>query len=152
MHPQDTQNIDTWVCFSIYFKPMVFLQKHTPLQRHYLPLTTISALSHISPNIILNYLCVTLGTLPQLLTLTQFAVSICKPVSFFPPNFATLLRVVSFLVQCRDLGSGNSPPTLKFSRIFIPCQSNTSKIHSSINKVVKHILSPSLYLKTYHPT
>ena len=53
----------------------------------FLPQNSTSALSHISPNVILNYLCVILGTLPQPLTPTRkFAGPIYNPVSIFVPS------------------------------------------------------------------
>ena len=136
--------------FSKHFKSMAFLRKYTTLQKHHLPPTAISPASLISPNIIRNYLGITLASFPKPVTNTsKFAGPICKPVNQCQLSthvyHPTTLFMLPLFPQCRDLGSEVLPSHLN------SCHCTTSKIHSSIT-VAKYVLILSLYLKTHHLT
>ena len=115
------------------------------LHRHNLPYTSASPLSHISSSIILIYLCVIVGTLPQPLTLTRkFSGPICKSVSNFSSQVyqPSTLFMAPFLLHCRDLDS----EVLAF---FFKVYFKNTLLHQESGQ---NILIPSLYLKTHHPT
>ena len=88
------------------FQANDFSPKQIPLKRHNLPSTSTALLSHISWNITLNYLCITLGNLskPLIFTtkflgpvLSQVYHSLMLPmVSFFPQWWYLVSEVFSY--------------------------------------------------------
>ena len=97
-NPLHTKN---WylIVFLYPFQANDFSPKQTPLKRHNLRSTSTSLLSHISWNITLNYLCITLGNCFQpLIFTTKFLGPVLSQV-----YHSLMLSMVSFLPQWIDL-------------------------------------------------
>ena len=140
-HPPHTQIIDIWLCFSTHFKPMVFLQKHTPLQKHHLHLPGHHPIPHIYKH----------SELPLHHTRHPSSTPNSPPISwdlfvnqchfssqvYHPPT----LSMVPFRSLCRDLSNEILP---SHCHILNSCPCPTSKIHSAFNTDQTHTYAISL--------